>query len=49
MLGSDSGRPTKLAEAFVGSTHEYGSFVEVDTWRKEGIAFINSISRELLA
>ncbi|KAF2110206.1 carboxylesterase [Lophiotrema nucula] len=26
-----------------------GSFVEADTWRKEGIAFINSISRELLA
>jgi carboxylesterase type B len=26
-----------------------GSFVEDDTWRKEGIAFINSISRELLA
>jgi carboxylesterase type B len=25
------------------------SFVEADTWRKEGIAFINSISRELLA
>ena len=26
-----------------------GSFVEADTWRREGIAFINSISRELLA
>lgn len=26
-----------------------GSFVERDAWRKEGIAFINSISRELLA
>ncbi|KAK4539832.1 hypothetical protein LTR36_010293 [Oleoguttula mirabilis] len=26
-----------------------GSFVEDDTWRREGIAFINSISRELLA
>ena len=26
-----------------------GSFVEDDVWRKEGIAFINSISRELLA
>ncbi|KAF4556295.1 Carboxylesterase-like protein 15 [Elsinoe fawcettii] len=26
-----------------------GSFVESDTFRKEGIAFINSISRELLA
>lgn len=26
-----------------------GSFVEADSWRKEGIAFINSISRELLA
>jgi len=26
-----------------------GSFVEEDTWRREGIAFINSISRELLA
>jgi len=26
-----------------------GSFVEADTWRKEGVAFINSISRELLA
>ncbi|KAF2219900.1 Alpha/Beta hydrolase protein [Elsinoe ampelina] len=26
-----------------------GSFVEPDTFRKEGIAFINSISRELLA
>lgn len=26
-----------------------GSFVEDDTWREEGIAFINSISRELLA
>ncbi|KAF2192475.1 lipase [Zopfia rhizophila CBS 207.26] len=25
------------------------SFVEADTWRKEGIAFINSISRELLS
>lgn len=25
------------------------SWVEVDTWRKEGIAFINSIDRELLA
>lgn len=25
-----------------------GSFVEGDTWRREGIAFINSISRELL-
>ncbi|XTI95197.1 hypothetical protein V2W45_1005906 [Cenococcum geophilum] len=24
-------------------------FVEADMWRKEGIAFINSISRELLA
>ncbi|KAI7016238.1 hypothetical protein KC355_g4057, partial [Hortaea werneckii] len=26
-----------------------GSWVEADTWREEGIAFINSISRELLA
>ncbi|RMY59482.1 hypothetical protein D0863_11918 [Hortaea werneckii] len=26
-----------------------GSWVEPDTWREEGIAFINSISRELLA
>lgn len=26
-----------------------GSFVEAGTWRKEGIAFINSISREVLA
>ena len=26
-----------------------GSFVEADTWRKEGIAFINSISWELLS
>lgn len=26
-----------------------GTFVEADTWREEGIAFINSISRELLA
>lgn len=26
-----------------------GSYVEADTWREEGIAFINSISRELLA
>jgi carboxylesterase type B len=26
-----------------------GSFVEADTWRREGITFINSISRELLA
>lgn len=26
-----------------------GSFIEADTWRREGIAFINSISRELLA
>lgn len=26
-----------------------GSWVEDDTWRKEGIAFINEISRELLA
>ena len=26
-----------------------GSFVEAFMWRKEGIAFINSISRELLA
>ncbi|KAI7481610.1 carboxylesterase [Hortaea werneckii] len=26
-----------------------GSWVEEDTWREEGIAFINSISRELLA
>ncbi|KAI9695642.1 MAG: hypothetical protein M1820_008489 [Bogoriella megaspora] len=24
-----------------------GSFIEADTWRKEGIAFINTISREL--
>ncbi|KAI7318250.1 hypothetical protein KC315_g10129 [Hortaea werneckii] len=26
-----------------------GSWVEADTWREEGIAFINRISRELLA
>ena len=26
-----------------------GGFVEAFMWRKEGIAFINSISRELLA
>jgi hypothetical protein len=26
-----------------------GSFVEADMWRKEGMAFINSIPRELLA
>jgi carboxylesterase type B len=26
-----------------------GSFVEDDTWREEGIAFINTVSRELLA
>ncbi|KAK8201911.1 hypothetical protein M8818_005436 [Zalaria obscura] len=26
-----------------------GSFVEADTWREEGIAFINSVDRQLLA
>lgn len=44
----------KLAEVFVIAPtntvlNSSGGFVEADMWRKEGIAFINLISRELLA
>lgn len=38
-----------LAEPTNMVLNSNGSFVEADTWRKEGIAFINSISKELLA
>jgi carboxylesterase type B len=39
----DLGNPTNMV------LNSNGSFVEADTWRKEGIAFINTISKELLA
>lgn len=41
--------PYELARPMNMVLNASGSWVEPDTWREEGIAFINTISRELLA
>lgn len=52
-MGNATGLPTWPRYSSQAPTNmvlnSHGSFVEEDTWRREGVAFINSISRELLA